>query len=474
MGDRGPQPGAVLVNKYVVESVLGAGGMGVVVKARHLALDEAVAIKCLLPELQRDPEVLARFLREATSAVKLKNEHVARVLDVGQFENEDRTPYIVMEYLAGGDLAGYLATHAPVPIGTVIDLLLQACEALAEAHSLGIIHRDIKPSNFALAGLDDPPLLKVLDFGIATAPDGGGNLTMTDSVLGTPLYMAPEQMRSMKTADERSDLWSLGVVAYELIENARPFRGDAYAALCLAIAMDPPAPMTRASPALSAVILRCLEKDPDRRFQTISELAAALVPFAVERARAETMAGECARLLRRTPTPRRVAKASTEAATVPAKPVREPRKSRAWIVALGAVVIAGGVLGVTRPWERSSAAKPPSEQVVHEAAPPAPRPPPRPTIDAKATLAAIRSSLWEGDGKAATLATAAIDALTGRDQAEARMLLGDALFEDERYRRAKTTYEAALAGADPELQTLLEERIRECKKKLRHRDNGDR
>jgi len=198
--------GAVLAGRYRVERVLGQGGMGVVVKAMHLQLHQPVAMKFLLPEVLGNQQVVQRFLREAQAAVRLKSEHVARVIDVGSLESG--APYMVLEYLEGSDLSNF--PRSQLSIGGVVDLVLQACEALAEAHSLGIVHRDIKPANFFITrGSDGTPMLKVLDFGISKSPVAGSNLTATQSVMGTPAYMSPEQMRSSRDVDHRTDIWAL-------------------------------------------------------------------------------------------------------------------------------------------------------------------------------------------------------------------------------------------------------------------------
>jgi serine/threonine-protein kinase len=296
-----------LLGKYRVESVVGEGGMGAVVKAWHLDLEEPVALKILLPEMMDRQEIVTRFTREAKSAVKLKGEHVARVLDVGKLEpdadgNFDGTPYIAMEFLEGADLNQIIKAHGPQEASLAVDLMLQACEAIAEAHSLGIIHRDIKSSNFFITQAEDqPPHLKVLDFGIATPPKATSDLTDGDSVIGTPSYMAPEQMRSSRQADARSDIWSMGVVLYEMLEGKKPFSSEAYSDLCLKVGMDPPEPMVHPDTpdALRAVVMKCLEKTVDRRYQSVAELAFDLLPFASDQVAARASVETTARALSR-------------------------------------------------------------------------------------------------------------------------------------------------------------------------------
>ena len=275
--------------------------MGSVVRAIHTELDEPVAIKILLPEFVEDSDIVRRFLREAKSAAKLKNEHVARVIDVGFLDGAFAgRPYIVMEHLEGADLRSIIKHHGPQAPSIAADLLLQACEAIAEAHALGIIHRDIKPSNLFITRPDAvTPHLKVVDFGIATAPQGVADVTSTHTIVGTPSYMAPEQMRNAREANPRSDVWSLGVVLYEALEGRRPFPSDIYSELVLTVGMDPPQPMTHAPEAIRAVVFRCLEKALDRRYQTVAELALALVPFASNTVQALTSAETSRRLLER-------------------------------------------------------------------------------------------------------------------------------------------------------------------------------
>jgi serine/threonine protein kinase len=277
--------GQVLAGKYKVERVLGQGGMGVVVSAMHLHLGQRVAIKFL--HQQATQEVVARFLREARAAVRLKSEHVARVLDVGEFDNG--APYMVMEYLEGKDLSQVVHGQGPLPITEAIEHVLHACEAIAEAHCLGIVHRDLKPANlFLTKAADGSHTVKVLDFGISKTADGategdGMHLTQTTAVLGSPLYMSPEQLRSARDADVRSDIWALGVILYQLVTGTVPFNTSVFTDLIMMVNMqDPPPPSAHRAgipPGLEAAILRCLYKKPDERFQNIGELAWAIVEY---------------------------------------------------------------------------------------------------------------------------------------------------------------------------------------------------
>jgi serine/threonine-protein kinase len=222
--------------------------------------------------------------------VKLKSEHAARIIDVGRLDTG--SPYIVMEYLEGQDLAQVLEQQRALPVGTACDYIIQACDAIAEAHSLGIVHRDLKPGNLFLARTSHgQQVIKVLDFGISKTqgPAGDVNMTRTQVVMGSPGYMSPEQMRSTKNVDGRTDVWSLGVILYELVAGRTPFQADTFSGLCVKIAMDPHPPM-RALPAtlppgFEAVVNRALEKDPARRHQSAAELAQALAPYAGAAAR---------------------------------------------------------------------------------------------------------------------------------------------------------------------------------------------
>jgi serine/threonine-protein kinase len=281
------QEGEILAGKYRVERVLGVGGMGVVVSALHIQLDERVALKFLLPEALSNQEAVARFAREARAAVKIKSIHVARVSDVGTLDTG--APYMVMEFLQGQDLSALIHERGPLPYVDAVDLVLQACEAIAEAHALGIVHRDLKPANlFLITAADGSPCIKVLDFGISkiTSPGSSGNdygMTKTTAIMGSPLYMSPEQMTSSRDVDGRSDIWAIGTILFELLAGRPPFLGDTMPQLCGMILQEP-APFPRQfrpdlPEGLATAILRCLEKDRTRRFANIAELAAALAPF---------------------------------------------------------------------------------------------------------------------------------------------------------------------------------------------------
>jgi serine/threonine-protein kinase len=281
--------GDLLAGKYRVDRVLGVGGMGLVVAAHHIDLDERVAIKFLLPDAVNNPVAVARFDREARAAVKIRSEHVARVVDVGKLDNG--APYIVMEYLDGRDLADWLVKQGPLPAEQAVEFVLQACEAIAEAHALGIIHRDLKPANLYCIRRPDGALsIKVLDFGIskATALGGAMGMTQTQTVIGSPLYMSPEQLESSKGVDARTDIWALGVILFELCTGRVPFMGEGIAELVLRIVTWPAPRLEGPLPVpagLDAIIHRCLAKDRQARYANVSELANDLMAFAPARAR---------------------------------------------------------------------------------------------------------------------------------------------------------------------------------------------
>jgi serine/threonine-protein kinase len=268
--------------------------MGWVVVATHLHLEQRVALKFMhAANVAEHPDAVVRFLREAKAAARIQSEHVARVSDVGTLENG--APYLVMEYLEGQDLDQVLASRRSVPLAQAIDYAVQACEGLAEAHAAGIVHRDLKPANLFLARRSDGSLrVKLLDFGISklTAVPGGlpeVGMTSTQALMGSPLYMSPEQLRSSKSVDRRTDIWSMGVILYEMFGGRSPFEGDTLPEVCARVMAEPPTPlrqvMTTVPQGLESVVMRCLEKDPLRRFPDVAALATALAPFGSAEAR---------------------------------------------------------------------------------------------------------------------------------------------------------------------------------------------
>jgi serine/threonine-protein kinase len=279
--------GDIIADKYRVDRVLGRGGMGLVVAATHLQLQKTRAIKLLLA--RDNPGAAESFLREAWTACALESEHVARVLDVGEHNG---VPFMVIEHLDGSDLGAVLERRKALPLREAAMYALQVCDALAEAHALGIIHRDIKPANlFLILRKDGSPSIKVLDFGLAkvmswpTCDETGE--PVSGRLVGSPYYMSPEQVRASDDIDARCDIWGMGVLLYQMLTSQLPFRPPnrvGVTQLMAAIAENTPIPPSQLvpsiPPALEAVILRCLEKDREERFQSIGDLAVALAPFA--------------------------------------------------------------------------------------------------------------------------------------------------------------------------------------------------
>ena len=281
-----PEKGQTIAGKYVVEGPCGRGGLAVVLSAMHLGLDRRVAIKVLLPEWAGDGEVVRRFVREGRTATRIKSEHVVRVFDVGTLESG--APFLVLEYLEGHNLEDVVANWGAVAVPTAIDWVLQAAEAIAEAHAHGIVHRDLKPANlFLTRRADGSACIKVIDFGLSKLSDprlrGVPKITLPTDVMGSPHYMAPEQLRASCNADERADLWALGAVLHELITGQPPFGGETVAEVCATV-------LTQATPRISSVranvppgleraVMRCLEKDVNARFSSVAEMAYAIAPF---------------------------------------------------------------------------------------------------------------------------------------------------------------------------------------------------
>ena len=278
-------PGQIIGERYLIGSIIGEGGMGVVCSAMHIGLGTPVAVKLIRADLETGPESVVRFLNEAKTAASLKGEHVARVYDVGQLDSGE--PYLVMERLEGIGLDAFLKERGPLRPSDAVDIVLQACEGLAEAHAVSLVHRDIKPANLFLARRPDGLfVLKILDFGISKRLLGNVRLGLTNpgSSLGSPWYMSPEQMMDSSLVDQRADVWSLGVLLFELLTKECPFSGDGVPQVCASVlTATPPAPSalrTSIEAGLDAVVLRCLEKNPESRYPGVAALAEDLRRFA--------------------------------------------------------------------------------------------------------------------------------------------------------------------------------------------------
>jgi eukaryotic-like serine/threonine-protein kinase len=282
---KGLQIGELFAGKFRIERLLGQGGMGAVYLGMHEGLRKRLAIKVLLGEIADNPEAVARFMNEAQASANIQSPHVVRVDDVAK--TDGGMPYMVMEYLEGQDLAQLLEVRKVLPPEEAVDYVLQALEAVHQAHEARIVHRDLKPSNLFLTKRPDgSAIVKVLDFGISKMAQGeqSGALTSTRSMLGSPLYMSPEQLRSSKSVDSRADIWALGVIMYELLTGTLPYVGEGLGELFAAI-LEQDAPGLRErnpnlDPGLEAVVMKCLKKKKEERWESVAELAAALAQYA--------------------------------------------------------------------------------------------------------------------------------------------------------------------------------------------------
>jgi eukaryotic-like serine/threonine-protein kinase len=372
--------GAILAGRYRLEEVVGYGGMGSVWRATHTGLGEQVAVKLVSANFARSKEALRRFDTEAKSAAKLRSRHVPHVFDNGVLE--DGTPYLVMELLRGESLAARLGRHGVVPLPETVSILEQCCRALTRAHSLGIVHRDIKPENVYLAQSvdDDGYIVKVLDFGIAkvtsSLSDDGRSSTRTGTLLGTPLYMSPEQARGLRTIDSRTDLYSLGLVTFTMLTGRLPFSGETLGDLLLQICSEPLPKLRAAAPALPPAMEDWFQKacarQPDDRYPTAQAFIEALRVAAGISRRSDSFAErnpslpglaagltgpEAATLDPAGPLP-----STTTATTMAADPARTRRTRWVWVVASGILGLAVAPVVVLVTHGRSAPNATPSSQ----------------------------------------------------------------------------------------------------------------
>ncbi|WP_437812172.1 protein kinase domain-containing protein [Sorangium sp. So ce1078] len=286
---QGLEIGTLIAGKYRVDRLLDKGAMGAVVAATHMDLGELRAIKLLLPATAADPEMCERFLREARIAARLRSEHAVKVHDVGRLENG--LPFLVMEFLDGRDLRVIRKKRGPLPVEEATLYVIQACDALAEAHAIGLVHRDVKPANLFLTHTrEGAPCIKVLDFGISKVSEAAAlgvseMRTSTGQMLGTPHYMPPEQMRGQRDVDARADIWAVGSLLYVLLTGRYPMHARSVQTVSLVLGgtFVPPLPSKvrrGLTPEIDPIIMRCLERDRDRRWPDLAELVLALRPFA--------------------------------------------------------------------------------------------------------------------------------------------------------------------------------------------------
>jgi urea transport system substrate-binding protein len=290
-GNVSVNPGDTIADKYIVTGVIASGGMGMVVAARDRQLQRMVAIKLLREGMAAREGTLARFEREGRVVARLTGEHIAKVFDFGRLKSGE--PFIVMELLDGETLGDRIRAHAKLRPEEAVHFLLQTCEGLAEAHGAGIIHRDLKPDNLFIARrVDQTESIKIIDFGISKVQEGLGQVTIGSDMIGTPAYMAPEQLDAPGGVDERADIWSLGAVLYKALSGEVPFAVEGVLQIVSAIAQSEPRPLRDHVPdlpeGLAAVVHKCLTKDREKRYGSVVELAKALAPFA----RDEGEAGE--------------------------------------------------------------------------------------------------------------------------------------------------------------------------------------
>jgi serine/threonine-protein kinase len=403
-----PAIGELVAGKYRIEGSLGEGGMGVVLAARHEAIGQLFAIKFLVVnDEEYRLEAATRLLREARAAASLRGEHVVQVFDVGELPNG--TPFIVMERLEGRDLSEILRERGSLPICDALALMVQACHAVSEAHAAGIVHRDLKPSNlFVVRRSDGSALVKVVDFGISKSmradPVETPTLTGARIALGSPRYMSPEQVRDARAVDTRTDVWSLGVILYELVSGRPAFQASTHSGIYAAIVADAPPSLAAicpaVTPALERVIGRCLERDTSARIQSADELRALLEPWAsaavdfaslVRQQSASGLRNDPETHSRTQPGP------DTQRAASEAPPFDANPPATRTQVSPGAPVSSGTALvpaAVHSSWPLSSSAEPATRRSASEFPRYAPRPAARWTLLGLGALALLAIGVW--------------------------------------------------------------------------------
>ena len=287
-----PEPGETIAGKYLLLRMLGRGGVGVVYEAEHLRLRQHVAIKVLAAEMIQHPIMVERFEREARAMAMLASPRVTRVSDVDI--TPEGIPFLVMEYLQGRDLQTELKERGALPTHEAVAWVREACAGMSVVHAAGVVHRDLKPANLFI--VDGPPrTLKIMDFGISKISGDDMDMTMTSTSLGTPAYMSPEQVRSAKHIDVRSDVWSLGVILYRALSGRLPFQGSGATGMAVSIATEDPTPIEQwrpdLPPSLVAIVRCALQKDPNGRFASVQALSDALAPFERPTGQAPVVAG---------------------------------------------------------------------------------------------------------------------------------------------------------------------------------------
>ncbi|MEI9948574.1 MAG: serine/threonine-protein kinase [Pseudomonadota bacterium] len=329
-------PGALIADRYRVLRKIGEGGMGLLYACLDTVLSREVAVKLMQRGLATEPLIAERLMREAMLAAQLRR-HVAQVFDCGMLATGE--PYIVMELLSGRDMYAVLRDSGPVTPEELSAVMLQVCDGLAEAHEKGIIHRDLKPENlFCATEPDGGVVIKIVDFGVSKQLSGRrvGSQTNPGESVGSPQYMSPEQIKAPSEVDARTDIWSLGVVMYELLTGKLPFRGAGTAQICAAVLTEPVPPLAESRddvlPALEFIVLRCLEKDRERRFPNVLQLSAALAALNPSDARASRFTS--------------VRPLASNAALEVEQSVPGRRPRRRWIGVLCGLAILGGCVAV--------------------------------------------------------------------------------------------------------------------------------